>query len=138
MAKASSGGFTASTGFSRTSSSPLDDSLLVEFLSDLHVIERPYPLMTVGVLQTKKKYTWNGEDITRIENWSTDSADLHYSHDQGVPSAVWNIQHNLNKNPSAIVTDTAGTVVIGQIEYIDLNNIVITFNASFSGTAYIN
>jgi hypothetical protein len=61
-----------------------------------------------------------------------------YVHDQGIPSLVWSINHNLDKYPSAAAIDTAKTVVVGQIEYIDLNNLTITFNASFSGEAYIN
>ena len=64
--------------------------------------------------------------------------DLHYTHDQGMPSAVWTVAHNLNKYPSAAAVDTAGSVVVGLIEYIDINNITITFNAAFSGYAYIN
>tara|TARA_R110002096_G_scaffold435952_2_gene664530 strand:+ start:6172 stop:7101 length:930 start_codon:yes stop_codon:yes gene_type:complete len=61
-----------------------------------------------------------------------------YTHDQGMPSLTWTINHGLNKYPSATTVDSAKTVVMGQIEYIDLNNLTITFNASFSGSAYIN
>ena len=64
--------------------------------------------------------------------------DLHYTHDQGVPSKVWTVSHNLNKYPSVLVVDTAKSVVTGDIVYTDSNNIIITFNASFSGSAYIN
>mgnify|MGYP003638860753 CR=1 FL=1 len=64
--------------------------------------------------------------------------DKHYSHDQGVPSRAWVINHGLNKYPSAVAVDSAKTVVVGEIEYIDLNNLTITFNASFSGSAYLN
>jgi hypothetical protein len=64
--------------------------------------------------------------------------DKHYTHDQGMPSQVWTINHGLNKFPAVVAVDTAGSVVVGQIQYIDLNNITITFNASFSGEAFIN
>jgi hypothetical protein len=64
--------------------------------------------------------------------------DLTYIHDQGIPSLEWEVSHDLDKYPSAVAVDSAGSVVVGQVEYIDLNNIKITFNASFSGTAYIN
>jgi hypothetical protein len=56
---------------------------------------------------------------------------------QGVASAVWNINHNLDKYPSIMVVDSGGTVVVGQEQYIDKNNIVITFAAPFSGKAYL-
>lgn len=64
--------------------------------------------------------------------------DKNYVHNQGSASNIWNITHSLNKYVSVTVVDSAGTVVIGQIDYVDLNNITITFNASFSGDAYIN
>ena len=64
--------------------------------------------------------------------------DKNFVHDQGMPSLVWTIQHNLNKFPSACAVDTAKSMVVGQIDYIDLNNLTITFNASFSGEAYLN
>ena len=57
---------------------------------------------------------------------------------QGVPASTWNIQHNLGKFPSITVVDTAGTVVIGQYDYVDNNNITLTFAAAFAGKAYLN
>ena len=44
-----------------------------------------------------------------------------------------NIKHNLNKYPSVIVIDSAGTEVKGDINYIDKNNITINFSADFTG-----
>ena len=58
---------------------------------------------------------------------------------QGVPSATWAIQHNLGKFPSATVVDTGDTSVLGgQVEYIDNNNLTITFGAAFAGKAFLN
>lgn len=67
-----------------------------------------------------------------------DSVDKHYVHNQGAANTVWSVNHSLNKYPSVMVVDSAGTVVVGQIDYVDLNNLTITFNAAFSGDAYIN
>lgn len=64
--------------------------------------------------------------------------DKHHKHVQGVSSAVWNINHNLDKHPSVIVKDSAGSTVIGEITYTDLNNLTITFSGAFSGEAYLN
>lgn len=53
---------------------------------------------------------------------------------QGVPSTVWNIQHNLGyKEPSVTVTDSAGTEVEGCVMYDDENNLRVLFNSPFSG-----
>ena len=61
---------------------------------------------------------------------------------QGVPATVWGtngiVTHNLGKFPSITVIDTANTVVTGQYEYIDNNNVILTFSAGFAGKAYLN
>ena len=57
---------------------------------------------------------------------------------QAVAATVWNINHSLCKFPSVTVVDTGDTVVVGQVEYIDNENITITFNSAFSGKAYLN
>lgn len=57
---------------------------------------------------------------------------------QSIPSSVWTINHNLNKAPSVTVIDSAGSIVMGEINYIDMNNIIITFSGAFSGKALLN
>jgi len=61
-----------------------------------------------------------------------------YTHTQNAPATVWNIAHNLGNHPSVSVVDSAGTVVEGQVEYIDANNVRLTFSAAFGGKAYLN
>jgi hypothetical protein len=65
------------------------------------------------------------------------STDIFYVHTQGSPSAVWTINHNLNGNPTAVVLDSAGTQCEGTFSYPTMNQMVITFTAAFSGTAYV-
>lgn len=64
--------------------------------------------------------------------------DAHYRHSQGVPSDTWVIIHNLNKRPAITVTDSAGTVVQGSIQYDSLAQATATFSAPFSGYAECN
>lgn len=61
-----------------------------------------------------------------------------YIYVQRSAESIWNINHNLNKMPSVTVVDSAGSVVVGDITYIDLNNIRIKFSGAFSGKAFIN
>lgn len=61
-----------------------------------------------------------------------------YVHNQNVPSAVWNITHNLGSYPSVTVIDSAGTTVVGDVLYVSANAITITFSGSFSGQAFLN
>lgn len=64
--------------------------------------------------------------------------DKNYYHQQMVPSSVWDINHNLLKYPSVNVMDSGGNNVIGDITYVDLNNLTITFKGAFSGSATLN
>jgi len=64
--------------------------------------------------------------------------DRTYRHVQGVAATVWTITHNLACRPSVTVVDSAGTLVIGQVEYLDDNNVRLTFSAAFGGEAYLN
>lgn len=59
-------------------------------------------------------------------------------HVQAVPALEWNIIHELNCYPSATIVDATKTEVIGNIEYIDLNTLKVSFSAAFSGEAYLN
>jgi hypothetical protein len=61
-----------------------------------------------------------------------------YTHIQAIPSTQWIIIHNLNRNPSVTVVDSAGSVVYGDIIYDSLNQLTISFSAGFSGKAYLN
>ena len=57
---------------------------------------------------------------------------------QNQASARWEIHHDLDKWPSVTIVDTAKTVIVGEVQYIDRNYIICTFSHPFSGTAYLN
>lgn len=57
---------------------------------------------------------------------------------QGTPAAQWCILHPLNKYPSVTVVDSAGSVVIGEVQFISKSEIRLSFEASFSGRAFLN
>ena len=65
-------------------------------------------------------------------------SDKFYKHIQRVASSLWIVTHNLNKYPSVSVTDSAGTVVIGMVDYDSLNQVTLNFKSTFSGTVYFN
>ena len=59
-----------------------------------------------------------------------------YTHTQAVASGTWVIVHNLGRLPSAVsVTDSGGTVFIGDVKHDSINQTTITFTAPFTGTA---
>jgi len=61
-----------------------------------------------------------------------------YVHYQTTPNIEWNITHTMNKYPSVTIVDSAGSIVEGAVDYIDLNSCKITFCGAFSGKAYFN
>ena len=61
-----------------------------------------------------------------------------YTHTQTSASAIWTITHSLNCFPSVTVVDSAGSVVIGDVEYISATTVRVTFIAAFAGKAYLN
>lgn len=65
-------------------------------------------------------------------------SDLNYVHDQTMASNTWVIPHNLGKHPSVTVLDSAGTYVIGDIQYDNLYTLTLHFSAAMSGKAYLN
>jgi hypothetical protein len=64
--------------------------------------------------------------------------DKNFVFDQAIPSAVWTVQHNLNKFCSVTVVNSFDETVFGNVEYIDKNNLTITFASPFSGEAFCN
>ena len=68
----------------------------------------------------------------------SDYIDKSYVHNQNSASNEWTVTHNLRKYPTIHVQDSAGTNVIGDIEYIDANTLKIYFSSAFSGKAYCN
>ena len=55
------------------------------------------------------------------------TGDLSFEHNQSTVSATWLIAHNLGKHPSVSVVDSAGTSVVGIVEYVNLNYLAIKF-----------
>jgi hypothetical protein len=103
-----------------------------ELGDDFYTISLEY-VNGVGALEKNKDYF-----ITMLVYDYEEFSDKTYNYSQNVPSSVWNVNHGLNKRPSVSVVDSAENVVFGDVEYIDDNNIRITFSGAFSGKAYFN
>ena len=67
-----------------------------------------------------------------------ETGDKFFAYTQLAPASIWEIPHPLNKYPSVTVVDSGGSVVVGEVEYVDAHKIIITFQAEFSGKAYLN
>ncbi len=67
-----------------------------------------------------------------------DEGDKNYVHSQNVASVTWSVQHNLGKFASATVVLSTNQAGYGDVNYIDKNNLTITFASAETGKAYIN
>lgn len=62
-----------------------------------------------------------------------------YEYEQGIPSDMWTITHNLDKSPSVSVVDSANEVQFpDEIIYNSTNSITLKFVAPFKGKAFLN
>lgn len=109
------------------------------------------PPVRMEITPVKKVVTSNYEDlqnkpringVTLIGDMTSKEllieGDKFFAFSQLTPSAEWRIEHPLDKFPAVTVVDSGGSVVIGDIEYIDNANITITFQSAFAGKAYLN
>lgn len=63
--------------------------------------------------------------------------DLHYEQDFSDASQI-EITHNMGKRPAITVIDTAGDEVEGDYTFIDINTVMVSFSAPFSGKVVLN
>ena len=101
----------------------------LEFDAQIEVNDLEYP---ASIDETDYSYEADLETVI------VHTADKTFNFEQGVASARWEIQHNLKKFPSVTVVDSANNTVVGDVEYIDANNLVVTFSGAFSGKAFLN
>lgn len=122
-----------------------EDNVTDSLGQELVYADRPYANEFINLNDTPIEYLPSDAGKAVVVNSTATGVefrqiieDKNYVHDQGLPAMEWTVYHNLEKYPSVAVTDTAKTMVTGQVDYIDLNTLKITFNAAFSGEAYIN
>lgn len=80
------------------------------------------------------------KEITQanIDFWNSNTGDKHFTFEQSTPALSWVINHNLDKNPSVEVVDTAGTALEGSVTHLNTNTLRIDFNFLNAGTAFLN
>lgn len=58
--------------------------------------------------------------------------------DQGTPSSIWTVIHNLGFHPAVTVVDSGGNEVEGHTTYISVNELQISFTLPFGGKAFLS
>ena len=82
----------------------------------------------------------NGDSIvysSTTQLW--EARKVRHVHSQDSASALWTVNHNLGAKPGGVtVVDSGDTVVYGNVAYLNLNTLTISFAAAFGGKAYIS
>jgi hypothetical protein len=80
------------------------------------------------------------ESLGALEKKISDlkSTDTAVRHSQNEPSQTWEINHGLGKFPSVSIVDSGKSAVIGEVQYLDENRLIVSFSAAFSGEAFLN
>lgn len=61
-----------------------------------------------------------------------------YVHTQASASVLWDITHNLRFYPNVTVVDSGDNLVVGDVNYLSINRLQVTFAHSFGGKAYLS
>lgn len=64
--------------------------------------------------------------------------DSSYVHHQTPAASVWTIVHNLGKYPAVETSDLARNEIYGDVDWVDLNTVTVTFAGAVDGYAYLN
>lgn len=57
---------------------------------------------------------------------------------QATPASSWVITHNLNAYPSVTTVDLLNVQIVGDLEYTNVNQLIVNFSAPTDGKAYLN
>lgn len=101
-------------------------------------LSSPNIVRYIGTASSATSLEFNPLDVNYNTYLLGLETDKNYEHNQASVSASWNINHNLGKKPSVTIIDSGGNQVIGDIVYVDDNNVTLNFTAAFSGTATLN
>lgn len=66
------------------------------------------------------------------------TVDANFVYNQNIVSSIWIVTHNLNKLPSVQLEDSSGDSVIGDVDYLDLNTVRVSFAFPISGKVILN
>jgi len=94
--------------------------------------------VNLGGVSTTTKSVAIEQPAVNVSISRVGTSDAHFVFAQEQNAEEWAIEHNMNKNPSVTIVDSGENVVFAEIEYLDLNNLIIRFNGGNSGKAYLN
>lgn len=112
--------------------------VLIEDHDDIDVMMAGTALFNPGedIDPLIKEYLEHPNDLTVIYMGSSPLTANSYTHTQGIGSAIWSINHNMNR-PGVVIQcfDNNKREIQAEIQHIDNNNSITRFGLVLSGTA---
>lgn len=123
-----------------------NNSLLLFNPDQTYISDNGRKINDVAINSILPEHTHTEDEISDLDKYTkaevnnliNQNKDKNYVHDQAVVANNWICNHNLNKQPSVTVIDTAGSEVTGEVIHNSLNQTIIKFNYPFSGQAFFN
>lgn len=88
-----------------------------------------YPGSSIGDLIIIKS------DNTQI---NAGTANANYVHTQNIANTTWLVNHGLEMYPNVTIVDDDNVLILGGVEYIDINTVELTFSEPITGFAYLS
>jgi hypothetical protein len=57
---------------------------------------------------------------------------------QASASSTWTVTHNLRFYPNVTVVDSGENLVVGDVQYVSINSLTLSFTSPFAGKAYLS
>ena len=88
----------------------------------------------------EEQYDFEGELVPEHHTFGVQliTGDLHYTHYQDTPEETWYVVHNLGKNPTISVVNSAGDVIYPDIKHTSVNTCELYFKSAMSGRVFCN
>lgn len=95
-------------------------------------------IQLLGIFPHLGPYFSEGTNTVTVPGTSNLGGDKHVVHMQTSPQTTWTIIHNMDKYPSVTVVDSGNSVIIGDVSYLSVNVLEVSFGFGFAGKAYLN
>ena len=80
----------------------------------------------------------NNQARTIAVNIKSDLLNNYFVYQTDQPMSNWDINHGLNKYPNINLVDNTNSAIMGDIHYVDLNHIVVSFTEPICGRAFLS
>lgn len=74
----------------------------------------------------------------RVSLIESSKSDVNIEMDYTVPSNRWTCNHNLGKKPSVTVVDGSGNMILADVQHVNENYLIVSFDMNATGRIILN